>query len=343
VLRSLVLLGAILSVTPSQFAKVRAVRSPGSTSSWALHPIQTSYVHGLTAASDGSLWFGGADVGVLRPNGTVELEKKGPCGPPVVQLDGTVWCRTVLPGDIVESIRRLDGGGSATDFPVRANAGISTLLRAGDGNIVFTEPAKDRLGRIDAGGSVEEIGLPPSLESPGPMTKGVDGAIWFAARRTVARILSDRVYELYGSESLFTGRSRFTGFTSIAAATDGAIWLGLPTEGRTSGFAKGGAIVRLTPDGTFTEVMALPFFHSARSLTAAPDGSIWFAERNDFFAPVEELVRLRADGRVERYSLPGPDFSYPSIAGIVVEDSVRVTVAINYVSGGAAIARLELP
>jgi virginiamycin B lyase len=341
--KPLVLLAAILSFAPAQFAKVRAVRSPGSASSWVVQWVPVSYMDGLAAASDGSLWFGGADLGVVRPSGTVELLKKGPCGPPVVPLDGTVWCRTVLPGDIVESIRRVDRNGTATDFPVRAIAGIRTLVRGGDGNLLFTESAKDRLGRIDASGAVEEIDLPPSLESPGPMAAGVDGAIWFAARRAVARIISDRVYEVHASESLFAGRSRFTGFTSIAATEDGAIWLGLPTEARTSGFAKGGAIVRLTATGTFSEVLALPFFHSPRWLTAAPDGSIWFAERNDYFAPIEELVRIRPDGQVDRYGLPGVDFSYPSVAGIFIEDSGRVTIAVNYVTGGAAIARFELP
>ena len=250
-----------------------------------------------------------------------------------------------MPGESVQSIRRIRADRSVDDFPVRAGAGISDLMGAPDGNIVFTESSKDRLGRLTAGGGVEELALPPSLDGPVAMTIGADGAVFFATRRAVARWIADGTYQEFRADAIFAGRSPHIGFTSITASADGTLWLAVPAELRTSGGRVGGAIVRMTPDGTFSEVVRLAPLVSPSFVTAGKDGSIWFTVQSDYpqLSIDERLVRRRPDGTVDDYSLPpAPDFSYPRAAGIVIDESGVLTLAVNYMSGGAALAQLQL-
>lgn len=336
------LIAACLFSPTADAQKRRASRSPSSVPTWVVYPIRTSYITDIAAGRDQSIWFTGASVGVVSRGGSVEILSNDPCGPIFVGTDRTVWCRTTPPQEIVEVIRRIRPDRSVSDFPVRASGGIADLTGTPDGNIVFTESAKDRLGRLTTGGQVEELALPPSLDRPGAMTIGGDGAVFFATRRAVARWIADGTYQELRADAIFAGRSAHTGFASMAATDDGTLWLGVPSESRTSGIAKGGAIVRLTADGTFAEVVTLPLLVSAAFVTAGRDGSIWFATQSDFFQYQSKLVRRRADGTLEEYELPATMFELPFAAGIVVDEAGVPTVAVNYPAGGSVLAQLQL-
>lgn len=341
------LLAAVLVLSslyspPAAARKTRAVHIPSGNPGFVVTPVPSHFITDLAFGPGGSVWFGGDAIGRLASDGTVQIVMDARCGPLVVLADSTVWCKTTAPDELVESMRRVRPDGTFTDFPVRASAGIFDVVATSDGNVMFSESRQDRLGRITASGTIEELDLPPSLGGPGAMTIGSDGALWFAARRAVARVIADNVYEEYAADALFAGRSAHSRFTSIAAAPDGTLRLAIPTESRTSGRTKGGAIVRLTPDGTFTEVLALPFFHTAGSLAAGPDGSLWFIDRDEAPLGKHELVRMRPDGALERYGAPPPMGAHAaSMTAVVVDASGLVTVAANYATGKAVLAQLR--
>lgn len=322
---------------PPLFAKTRAVHVPSLPPRYVVHAIPLSYVTSIAAARDGAIWFAGADVGVLHSDGSAEIVARGQCGPIAVGADDTVWCAHRKPGDAMELIRRIDANRTVTDIPVRAGAGIRALLPRDDGSLLFSEAGKDRLGRIDANGNVEESALAPSLDGPGPMTVANDGTVWLATRRAVARVNASQVEHEHRADSLFARRSASSGFSSITPS----LWLAIPTEPRVSQFATGGAIVRFTMDGAFTEVLKLPLLHSPSFLAEAPDGSLWFVDRDDFFLPSDTVVRLRPDGTMDRRAMPQLDpFTRSTAADLIVTGSGAVFVAVNYVSGGAAIAHV---
>lgn len=342
-LLSAVLIAACLCSPVADAQKRRASRSPSSATTWVVHAIRTSYITHIAEGPDGFIWFTGASVGVVSRDGSVEMLTNDPCGPVFVGVDRTVWCSTTPPGLIVEVIRRIGPDRSWRDFPVRAGAAISDLLGTPDGNIVFTESAKDRLGRLTADGQVEELALPPSLDRPSALTIGADGAVFFATRRAVARWIADGTYQQFRADMVFAGRSAQTGFTSMAATDDGSLWLGVPAELRTSGKMRGGAIVRLTADGSFAEVVTLPLLVSPAFVTAGNDGSIWFVTRSDFFQNPQALVRRLPDGNLERYELPAlGGFSIVSATGIVIDASGAPTVAVNDTGQGSVLLRLQL-
>jgi virginiamycin B lyase len=150
---------------------------------------------------------------------------------------------------------------TVTEFPT---VGYPRHITAGpDGNLWFTEPQENRIGRITAAGNVVEF---PASGGPMGITAGPDGNIWatqFDTRR-VDKVELDGDVTPYGP-----GTGTSAGRRGITMGADGNLWF---VE---SGYNDLGFV---TPAGADT-VSGTPSPNAdPHDITAGPDGALWFTE-----------------------------------------------------------------
>ena len=173
--------------------------------------------------------------------------------------------------------------------------------------------------------------------SPVGITKGPDGAMWYAnasASYSIGRITASGTITHYNAAAglvrpfgivagpdgalWFTGSGSigrlttaggatpFTFFTGtcigsadwIAAGPDGALWF-------TTGLAGAGAIGRITTSGMLTTYRD-PSIDEAAGITAGPDGALWFVNSASRANPAAGSIgRITTAGAVGNYALPG--------------------------------------
>ena len=134
-----------------------------------------------------------------------------------------------------------------------------------DGNLWFTEPTGNRIGRITPAGVITEFssGLTPNSK-PFGITAGPDGNLWFTelTGKHIGRITTSGVITEFGngiSSSLLFG---------ITSGPDGNLW-----------FTEFASIGRITPAGTVTEFSSgISAGSEPDGITTGPDGNLWFAE-----------------------------------------------------------------
>lgn len=155
--------------------------------------------------------------------------------------------------------------------------GFTIDIAAGaDGALWFTEPNKDRIGRITTRGKVTQYssGITPAAQ-PYSIAAGPDGALWFTERSggRIGRITTaGKVTEF--SSGITAGEQPF----DIAAGPDGAMWF---TEYQTYGSyrVKASKIGRITTSGAITEYSKnLASSSTPTAITRGPDGNMWFDE-----------------------------------------------------------------
>src|SRR5206468_4317876 len=79
------------------------------------------------------------------------------------------------------SIGAIAVDGTATEYRLRASAGLTEITSGPDGNLWFTETDADKVGRISpTSGAIVEYVLPNLHSEPRGITTGSDGALWFA-------------------------------------------------------------------------------------------------------------------------------------------------------------------
>jgi streptogramin lyase len=171
--------------------------------------------------------------------------------------------------------------GGVTEFSAGITAGsYPDAIAAGpDGNLWFTEPEGNRIGRITPAGVVTEFSTGITA-SPGAITAGPDGNLWFTeGAGRIGRITPAGVVTEYSAG--ITGTPE-----GIAAGPDGNLWF-TEYEGR---------IGRITPAGTVTEYSA-GITSGSFGIVAGPDGNLWFTEFND-----GRIGRITPTGVVTEYS-----------------------------------------
>ncbi len=156
-----------------------------------------------------------------------------------------------------------------------------------DGNLWFTQPGKDRIGRITPDGEVTEFsaGITPG-SSPRGITAGPDGNLWFTqpGKDRIGRITPDG--EVTEFSAGITPRSQLA---NIAAGPDGNLWF---TE------SIGDRIGRITPEGEVTEFSAgITAGGYPDGIAAGPDGNLWFTE---FIG--DRIGRITPEGQVTEFS-----------------------------------------
>jgi streptogramin lyase len=148
-----------------------------------------------------------------------------------------------------------------TEFPV--TSGSPAAITVGpDGNIWFTVPAANVIGRITLAGAVTEFPLGGISRLPYSIAAGPDGNLWFTerARAWIGRMGIDGVLNNeYDVSSVFGG-----GPVDITTGPDGNLWF---TESISQ-------VSKLTPSGLQTAFGL--YYDGPAGITAGPDGKIWF-------------------------------------------------------------------
>jgi streptogramin lyase len=203
----------------------------------------------------------------------------------------------------------------ATPDESRATADSPNDIAAGpDGNLWFTQYSASNIGRMTPAGSPTYFALPPGIQNPQGITRGPDGALWYTALNppTVGRIATD------GTQVTFP--VPVTPFSDgLATGPDGALWY--------SAFDK---VVRFTLDGA---TQAFPVTEPAAgviSLTAGPDGNVWFVESNAGRIGRITTPPLARTGSAESVGALGA-----TLTGVVIGHSQPTTATVEYGPLGA--------
>src|SRR3989442_14538742 len=65
-----------------------------------------------------------------------------------------------------------------TEFPLPAGSAPLGITAGPDGNLWFTEPAANKIGRITPAGAGTQFPIPTDSSGPGAITAGPDGKLW---------------------------------------------------------------------------------------------------------------------------------------------------------------------
>jgi virginiamycin B lyase len=129
--------------------------------------------------------------------------------------------------------------------------------------------------------AVPELGGP---SSPGSITAGPDGALWFSitsAKLAIGRITTD------GTITTFVLPSTVTAVDPVIAGPDGNIW-----------FSDGNKVARMSLDGLVTE-FALPTVGTEAFMNQGPDGNLWGA--NGLASQIQRITPL---GAITGFTVP---------------------------------------
>jgi virginiamycin B lyase len=165
------------------------------------------------------------------------------------------------------------------EFPTTtANSQPDGITLGPDGNLWFAEsaPGANRVGRINAGGSVTEFPLPAGFTAPGEIATGSDGGLWFTEAEGIGRI-DPSAPNTITEFPLSTGDEP----NSITAGPDGNLWF---TDQGTNSV---GRILAASPN-TVTE-FAIPITGPSgpAAITVGRDQKLWFTD-----AAAHKVVRF---------------------------------------------------
>jgi streptogramin lyase len=246
----------------------------------------------ITRASDGNLWFteqDGNKIGRITTAGVVtEFPIPDANAKPsgiAAGADGRLWFTQRGISGFVGAVTTT-GVFSKYPFPSYqvVSATASGITAGPDGALWFTYVVTtsvgggSRVGRMSTSGEATEFSspCPDSLTAVGPLSKivpGPGGNLWFTMENTLASNYIG-VSSTSGAITTFEilpsfGASGAPGASlrGIAAGPDGNVWF---TE---AGF---GAVVRMTPSGTMTNIIGRDKTLNPAGITAGPDGNIWF-------------------------------------------------------------------
>jgi virginiamycin B lyase len=196
--------------------------------------------------------------------------------------DGALWFTEA--GGKIGRIAAREG---LTEFPIKGGGILHSITTGPDGALWFTEFTSNKIGRIPANATAENLQL-IEFAVPGPLgiTTGPDGALWFTegVAGKIGRITTTGTVTEFAAPTAKGGE--------ITTGPDGALWF---TGVR-------GKIGRVTTTGAVTEFTIPPEDSSPGGITAGPDGALWLTE------PVSgKIVRMTTDGKITEFSLPDPN------------------------------------
>ena len=178
--------------------------------------------------------------------------------------------RSRLRVEALEDRRLLTG--VVAEYPIpTAQSNALDITRGPDGNLWFTESAKDNIARITPTGVVTEFPTPTSNSAPGSIAAGSDGNLWFTefGAGKIGRITPAGVIIEFPVPDAVNIYGRLVGIT---AGPDGNLWF-IDNEHSTIGRITTAGVVTEFPQPTTTPITQLGKF------TAGPDGSLWFTDQ----------------------------------------------------------------
>ena len=228
------------------------------------------------------------------------------------------------------------GGGTDdrfTEWQLPANAGPLFIVAGPDGNVWFTEPGRNAIGRMTPRGVLAEFFSPTPAGSPQGITTGSDGNLWFTvgdhASAAVGRITpTGAIDEVHFPTNRFAAPEPYF----IARGLDDDLWLTDP------GIA---IVVRLTIDLAFVDAGAAFTRYQALEAPGAvaegPDGNMWFT--SDLWI-VQQLVGGPSVGYPLPHGSPGSPSGANAPLGLAAGPDGNLWVAGN---AGRRLLRIEFP
>src|SRR5947199_19036 len=151
------------------------------------------------------------------------------------------------------------------EFPIPTAASSPRSITVGaDGNLWFTEPFGNNIGRITPSGVIHEFPIRATLGRPAT-TAGPDGNLWFTEEggNKIGRITPLGVITEFPIPTLNGGPR------GITVGPDGNLWF---TE------TTGNEVGRITPGGQIDEFPLTATSNPLFGIAAVPDGNLWFVE-----------------------------------------------------------------
>lgn len=266
--------------------------TPQGAFTWVAAPVKPigEPVPGIASGADGNLWYiADGKLGHVSPQGESGVVAL-PTGVVATSLmagpDGNLWLseshsRGMAAKKTADVIAKMTPAGQFTTFSLTL-AGLTSAggLTAGPGGNVWfvgTTATSAAIGRITPTGEITAFPVDVALQTTAPgypacepvdigpcigasniggLVTGGDGNLWFT-------IGDGRVGRMtpVGVTTYFNG----AGGLAIGRGPDGNIWVSSDAL----------SIARMTPDGAVTK-FALPHDGGPITITAGPDGGVWF-------------------------------------------------------------------
>lgn len=165
-----------------------------------------------------------------------------------------------------------------------ANGAPQSITAGHDGNLWFTLPGANAIGRITSTGQVTTFtaGIQANAQ-PWGITAGPDGNLWFTEKtgNAIGRITPQ------GQVTEFPIPTAGSQPWGITAGSDGSLWF---TESQPTA----NNIGRITTGGQITEFdYALGVSEQPLGITSGPDGNLWFVESG-----TNSIVQMNTQGQV---------------------------------------------
>lgn len=181
-----------------------------------------------------------------------------------------------------------------TEFSLPSGSAPQYIAKGADGNLWFTDPGLNAIGRITTTGTVTDFTIPTANAGAFGIAAGSDGALWFTEEGAgkIGRISTA------GSITEYTSTNFFRPWV-IASGPDGALWF---TD------ESSGDVGRITTAGVASPEFAIPGQpgtgdREPYGITTGPDGNLWIA---DFLGYID---RLTTGGTVTQFSASGSEAS----------------------------------
>jgi streptogramin lyase len=260
---------------------------------------------GITAGPDGNLYF--LHDGVLAritPTGQITDHVADAVGVAITAgPDGNLWTAGTLfntqTGAVLGGfVDRISLTGSVTPFSLGGASTAPASIRPGpDGNLWFTEPGANQIGRITPAGQIAVFTVPTAGSQPTAITAGPNGNMWFT--EATGRRIGE--YFLTGTPPAGTAATATALSADVATPVVGQTVHLTATVTSTSGTPTGTvtffdgstAIGTQSLDGSGHAVLATAFGSSgSHTLTAVFDGTTDFAP--SLSAAIKESVNVAA-------------------------------------------------
>ncbi|HEX3238657.1 MAG TPA: hypothetical protein VHR18_00805 [Solirubrobacterales bacterium] len=217
---------------------------------------------GLAAGADGRVWFVGHDYALF--------------------------------GDVVGSVSP-SGEVREVDLPGRAFDSDAEIAAGVDGNLWFSDPNANAIGRLTGKGEVTEFPLPSAGATPTALAAG-PGGIWFTEEA------ADKVGRIsYAGAIAEFPLPAGAGPSGIAVGPENALWVTERERGR---------IARVSAAGTVTEYSLPDPDSRPHAIVVGPDGNLWFS---DEAAP--RIGRITPAGEIEEFRVPAALGTYELAVG----------------------------
>jgi streptogramin lyase len=299
---------------------------------FAYATTSASKAFGITAGSDGNIWFTEINVnriGRITPSGVVTEFGTGISGGAAPYgitrgPDGNLWFTEFG----TDRIGRITPTGEVTEYQLAIGSSPLGIVAGSDGNLWYT--AYNKVGRITTNGIVNEFPLPFG-SNPQGIAAGADGNLWFAEPSVdrIGRITPNGAITEFGV-GITPGSHPY----GITKGPDGNVW-----------FTEAGAskIGRITMTGVVTEYN---ISSTATTIVTGSDNNLWFIEnglsRIGRMTPTGVFAEFATSTGVSNDLTAGPDgnlwftLSTSSVIGRISLSELKTTVTLGSIQPFAA-------